>query len=41
MAWNNLEISIICPKLESEYSESTFTSGYTIDDVPLNLSEKD
>ena len=41
MAWNDPEIGIAWPKLEGEYQGSASAEGYTVDGVPLNLSEKD
>ena len=41
MAWNDPEIGIVWPKLNGEYKGSASAEGYTVDDVPLNLSEKD
>lgn len=41
MAWNDPEIGIVWPKLEGEYNGSACSAGYTIDGVPLNLSDKD
>lgn len=41
MAWNDPEIGIIWPKLEGEYKGTASAEGYTVDGVPLNLSEKD
>lgn len=41
MAWNDPEIGIIWPKLEGTYKGTASSEGYTIDGIPLNLSEKD
>ncbi len=41
MAWNDPEIGIKWPKLEGEYHGKASAEGYTVDGVPLNLSEKD
>ena len=41
MAWNDLEIGIKWPKLVGEYKGNASAEGYTVDGVPLNLSEKD
>ena len=41
MAWNDPEIGIAWPKLEGEYKGSADSEGYTVDGMPLNLSEKD
>lgn len=41
MAWNDPEIGIVWPKLEGEYKGSASAEGYTVDGVPLNLSDKD
>ena len=41
MAWNDPEIGIEWPRLEGEYTGSACAAGYSIDGVPLNLSEKD
>jgi len=41
MAWNDPEIGIRWPKLEGAYGGSASAAGYTVDGVPLNLSEKD
>ena len=41
MAWNDPEIGIQWPKLEGEYKGSASAEGYTVDSVPLNLSDKD
>ena len=41
MAWNDPEIGIAWPKLEGEYKGTASAEGYTVDGVPLNLSEKD
>lgn len=41
MAWNDPEIGIVWPKLEGEYKGNAGANGYTVDGVPLNLSEKD
>lgn len=41
MAWNDPEIGIQWPKLEGVYNGSASAEGYTVDGVPLNLSDKD
>ena len=41
MAWNDPEIGIQWPKLEGEYKGTASAEGYTVDGVPLNLSDKD
>ena len=41
MAWNDPEIGIVWPELEGEYKGSASAEGYTVDGVPLNLSDKD
>lgn len=41
LAWNDPEIGILWPKLEGEYRGNAGAEGYTVDGVPLNLSEKD
>lgn len=41
MAWNDPEIGIKWPKLAGEYKGTALAEGYTVDGVPLNLSEKD
>lgn len=41
MAWNDPEIGIQWPKLEGTYSGTASAEGYTVDGVPLKLSEKD
>ena len=41
MAWNDPEIGIAWPKLSGIYNGSASAEGYTVDGVPLNLSEKD
>ena len=41
MAWNDPEIGIAWPKLSGTYNGSASAEGYTVDGVPLNLSEKD
>ena len=41
MAWNDPEIGIVWPRLEGEYRGTASAEGYTVDGVPLNLSEKD
>lgn len=41
MAWNDPEIGIKWPKLQGEYNGTASAEGYTVDGVPLNLSEKD
>ena len=41
MAWNDPDIGIVWPKLEGLYQGSPSGEGYTVDGVPLILSEKD
>lgn len=41
MAWNDPEIGIVWPKLKGIYTGSPEATGYTIDSVPLILSDKD
>ena len=41
MAWNDPEIGILWPKLEGEYKGTASAEGYTVDGMPLNLSDKD
>ena len=41
IAWNDPEIGIEWPKLEGEYKGNALATGYTVDNVPLILSEKD
>ena len=41
MAWNDPEIGIVWPGVVGSYSGSASAAGYSIDGVPLNLSEKD
>ena len=41
MAWNDPEIGIQWPKLLGVYTGTASADGYSVDGVPLNLSEKD
>ena len=41
LAWNDPEIGVHWPKLEGAYRGTPSSEGYTVDSVPLNLSEKD
>ena len=41
LAWNDPEIGIIWPRLEGDYKDSPDAKGYTVDGVPLNMSDKD
>lgn len=41
VAWNDPEIGIVWPKLEGNYNGTASAEGYTVDTVPLNLSDKD
>ncbi len=41
MAWNDPELGIVWPMLEGEYNGTATADGYTVDGVPLNLSDKD
>lgn len=41
IAWNDPEIGIIWPNLKGDYHGSPSADGYTIDGIPLIMSEKD
>lgn len=41
MAWNDPEIGIKWPMLKGEYKGTASAEGYSIDGMPLNLSDKD
>jgi len=41
LAWNDPALGIEWPKLTGAYQGSPSAEGYTVDGVPLNLSEKD
>ena len=41
LAWNDPEIGIVWPGLAGEYNGTASPEGYTVDGVPLNLSDKD
>ncbi len=41
MAWNDPDIGITWPRLTGEYKGSPSAEGYFVDDIPLNLSDKD
>ncbi len=41
MAWNDPEIGIVWPKIEGEYTGTSSAKGYSVEGVPLNLSDKD
>lgn len=41
LAWNDPDIGIKWPMLEGKYKGSASAEGYTVDGVPLNLSDKD
>ena len=41
MAWNDPEIGIVWSKLEGKYNGTASAEGYTVDGMPLNLSDKD
>lgn len=41
IAWNDPEIGILWPQVKGEYKGSASAEGYTVDGVPLNLSDKD
>ena len=41
LAWNDPEIGVKWPGVAGEYQGSASTEGYTLDGMPLNLSEKD
>ncbi len=41
LAWNDPEIGIVWPRLEGVYRGNAGAAGYTVDGVPVNLSDKD
>ncbi len=41
LAWNDPEIDIMWPQLTGAYNGSASADGYSVDGVPLNLSDKD
>lgn len=41
LAWNDPSIGIVWPRVVGAYSSSASADGYSIDGVPLKLSEKD
>ena len=41
VAWNDPEIGISWPKLEGTYQGTPLAEGYSVDGMPLNLSDKD
>ena len=41
LAWNDPEIGIVWPKLDGVYDGTASSARYTVDGMPLNLSEKD
>ena len=41
LAWNDPEIGIVWPRLEGVYQGNAGAAGYTMDGVPVNLSDKD
>ena len=41
LAWNDPDIGIIWPEVIGEYRGSASSEGYTVDGIPLNISEKD
>lgn len=41
VAWNDPEIGILWPELKGKYTGSASAAGYTVQGVPLNLSDKD
>ena len=41
LAWNDPEIGIVWPRLEGVYQGNAGVAGYTVDGVPVNLSDKD
>ena len=41
LAWNDPGIGVVWPKLEGGYNGNASGDGYTVDGVPLNLSDKD
>lgn len=41
LAWNDPKIGIVWPRLEGVYQGNADAEGYTVDGVPVNLSDKD
>ena len=41
MAWNDPEIGIVWPKVKGIYKGSPSGDGYSVDGIPLTLSDKD
>ena len=41
LAWNDPEIGIVWPRLAGVYQGNAGAAGYTVDGVPVNLSDKD
>ena len=41
LAWNDPKIGVVWPELSGKYRGSASAEGYTVDGVPLNLSDKD
>ena len=41
LAWNDPEIGIVWPGVQGVYTGSASAEGYTVNDTPLNLSDKD
>ena len=41
IAWNDPEIGILWPRLRGSYPGTAKGDGYTVDGMPLNLSQKD
>ncbi len=41
LAWNDPDIGIEWPKITGDYQGTADSAGYSVDGVPLNLSEKD
>lgn len=41
IAWNDPEIGIVWPSLKGEYKGTASAEGYSVNNVPLNLSDKD
>lgn len=41
LAWNDPRIGIVWPKVQGEYKGNANSMGYSIDGIPLNLSDKD
>ena len=41
LAWNDPSIGIVWPGVVGSYSGSASAAGYSLDNIPLNLSEKD